>query len=167
MIDDATLATLTKTPLFRDALLDLLPALQADDALWDQVHRALPGERQRLMDPWRHRRLLAIPKSVEEFRALALAEARAIEPTFPDLDLAALQVTARWYAGWVREADTRVDGVGWTLRLVEEDCGPAESVHEEDWVAVAYGPGLRLHVERTTRIGQHERCFVERLPPAS
>ncbi|MEZ4466196.1 MAG: hypothetical protein R3F43_17515 [bacterium] len=104
-----------------------------------------------MMAAWRHRRLLEIPKDLEEFCSLALREARAIEPDFPDLDLAGLVVTSSWYAGWVREADTRVDGVGWTLRLVEEDRGPAEAIHEEAWVAVAHGPGLHLLVERTVR----------------
>lgn len=93
----------------------------------------------------RPRHVLALPQpTLESFCQLATERVRLHDATFPVLDPSALRETYRFYCGYHCELDARVDRSGWTMTFDSRDVGPAEVIHEEDWVATAQGGSFRL-----------------------
>ena len=144
----ALIAYLCEGPRFGEALLEVLDLIQTRPTLFHGLREALPPSRLEQLRLWVARRLLADSPDLGVFCATATAVVQARAPDFPVLTSAPLVVTSSWYAGWIQEADTRVDGIGWVLRVEEGHEGPAEAIHVESWQADAYGDGWRQRIAR-------------------
>lgn len=142
----AFVAALGEHVWFETLLLGVLPLIQQRPEVVSALRAGLPEYRQKELTVWLGRRLLASPRTLEAFCALATARARVIDPAFPSLDLAGLVETYRFYCGYRTALDTRANGRGWTLDCESRDVGPAECIHEEDWVATAHGAGSPLAI---------------------
>jgi hypothetical protein len=139
-------AALAEHLWFETLLVGLLPLVQAHAEVIAALRAVLPSHRKEQLERWLARTLLTLPTphSVEHFCQLATARARRLAPAFPALEPAGLVETSRFFCGSRREADARVDGVGWTLCLESVEVGPGEAIHTEEWVATAFGPALRV-----------------------
>lgn len=93
------------------------------------------------------------------FCEVATARARRVEPLFDELTEAGLEVTSRWYAGWIRSFDARRAGRGWVLEVEERDVGPAETIQQHEWIATAHGEGWTLRITRFDDIGHRVRLW--------
>jgi len=130
--------------------------LRGDPALAARVRSTLStGERLAGGDPsspedaalvevferWMGRRLLDVEPwlTVKAFCALATSLARSRDPSFPELDPEDYEVTFSIPQCKVRGLDTRVDERGWTSMIQKAYEGPAETIDDFTWRAVAHG----------------------------
>jgi hypothetical protein len=149
----AFVAALGEHVWFERLLLGVLALVQQRPDVVSALRAGLSNQRQEELTLWLGRRLLPLPSphTLEDFCALATARAQVLDPSFPALDPAGLVETTRFYCGYRTALDTRANGRGWTLDCESRDVGPAECIHEEDWVATAHGAGSPLVIIREQR----------------
>lgn len=146
-----------------DFLLSL-PTLQARPDLFDALRAKLPAYRRTLTDTWAPRVIWSQTRVTHAaFVQKANEVAQSLEPGFPTLELT-LDVVWTAYCASKRGYDGRVNERGWVLEVFEQDIGPAEVIHEEDWLATAHGvvtPGTRLELGLYDR-GEVVLCWWQR-----
>jgi hypothetical protein len=138
---------LATNPWFESTLVTFIGALQADAKLAATTRAQLPSYRVETFDTWMRRRLLPLTTlDMPRFCELASAVARARDPAFPGLSAEGLTYVETWYCAGRKHHDARVDGRGWVFDVVDEDVGPAEAIHQEQWRADAHGDGWVVSV---------------------
>ena len=121
--------------------------LLADAALVDAVRAAVPAYRTDELERWLRRTLLPLDDpTLAGFCRAATATARLRDPGFAALTPDGFAIHHMWSSGAERRKDTREGGIGWDVTLIGEDIGPAETVHVDDWTAVAHGDGWTLEI---------------------
>lgn len=132
---------------FESMLVPFIPTLRADPELAAATRAHVESYRLADFDKWMRRRILPLTVlDMARFCELANELAHARDPEFPSLSPVGSQYVDTWYCGVEKRHDAREHGRGWVFRVVEQDVGPAEVIHEEQWSADAHGDGWVISV---------------------
>lgn len=132
---------------FESMLVPFIPTLRADPELAAATRAHVESYRLADFDKWMRRRILPLTVlDMARFCELANELAHARDPEFPSLSPVGSQYVDTWYCGGEKRHDAREHGRGWVFRVVEQDVGPAEVIHEEQWSADAHGDGWVISV---------------------
>ena len=116
-----------------DTLIALLPLLQKNKKLMEYMleHSQITG----ILKKWFPRIILTAPiRTVDAFCTLATELIQTQHPKYPNITGECL----KYIPNQGQQGDTRLDGMGWTLSIVEQPCGPGDIDIRGYWRACAY-----------------------------
>ena len=91
--------------------------------------------------------------TLESFCALANKTIVEYFPHFPKLSPNILTEYKSYSVASVRSGEKIIGQIGWSLVIEERDIGPAEVIHEEDWIATAHHPDFSIKIQLEDRHG--------------
>lgn len=126
----------------------LVTLFQEHPSLWEQVQQYIPAHRKNNIQKWLSYHILELEdRSIPAFCQLATKTVQAYLPDFPILSPSILTEHQGYYCASVRSGKQIENNIGWSLTIEARDIGPAEVIHEEEWIAVAHHPNGLFKVE--------------------
>lgn len=132
----------------------LVPLFQQNSKIWETVKPKIPAYRKRAIENWMPYIILELDfPTLDSFCELANQKVAEYFPDFPKLSPEILTEYKGYSVASVRSGKRIIDNVGWSLVINERDIGPAEAIHEEDWIAIAQHPDFSIKIQLEERHG--------------
>jgi hypothetical protein len=142
----------------------LVPFFQENPEIWEAVLANIPAFKAEDILKYMPHEVLFLPtERLSAFCELANQKAKEHFGNFPLLSEALLTEHEDFYCGYSKTGNNVIDGIGWSFFIESRDVGPAEVIHEEEWLATAYHPNYALKFEYQESGSMISKMWMEKI----